>query len=79
MSDIDEVKAIEQVCQRLVARFPNLPITTVKATVQELQAKLNGPVRQYVPLLIEHGAKDRLSAIASPRGPVVGGPASEML
>jgi len=67
MSDIDELKAVEQVCQRLVVRFPTVPMTTVRATVQEMHAKLDGPVRTFVPILIEHGAKDRLSAIAASR------------
>ena len=69
MSDVDELKAVEQVCQRLMARFPSVPVTTVRATVRELHAKLDGPVRNYVPILIEHGAKDRLAAIADPRIP----------
>jgi hypothetical protein len=63
--DIDELKAVEQVCERLVARFPTVPITTVRATVQEFHATLDGPVRNFVPILVEHGARDRLSAIAA--------------
>lgn len=69
MSDIDEFKAVEQVCQRLVARFPTVPITTVRTTVQEMHAKLDGPVRNFVPILVESGATDRLLAIADPAAP----------
>jgi hypothetical protein len=66
MSEIDELKAVEQICERLVARFPKVPIAIVQATVHELHVKLDGPVRKYVPILIEHAATDRLSAIAAP-------------
>lgn len=69
MRDVDELEAVEQVCQRLVARFPTVPMTTVRATVQELHASLVGPVRNFVPILIEHAARDRMSAIAASRAP----------
>jgi hypothetical protein len=70
MDDIHEEDAVEEVCQRLVLRFPTIPLATVRATVQEVHATLDGPVRNYVPLLVERGAKDRLSAIvADPRLP----------
>jgi hypothetical protein len=65
MGEIDESKAVEQVLQRLVARFPTVPKHTVRATVQELHARIDGPVRNFVPLLVEHGARDKLSAIAA--------------
>jgi hypothetical protein len=72
MGNIDEVEALERVYQRLVVRFPTVPVATVRATVQELHANLTGPVRDYVPLLVERGATERLSAIVTstnPRGP----------
>jgi hypothetical protein len=64
MRELDESKALEQVCQRLGARFPTVPLATVQATVQALHAKLDGPVRNYVPILVERGATDGLLAIA---------------
>jgi hypothetical protein len=69
MGDIDESKAVEQVLQRLVARFPTVPMNTVRVTVHELHAKIDGPVRNFVPLLVEHGARDKLSAIADSGAP----------
>lgn len=69
MNYFDEVDAIEQVCQRLVVRFPTLPSATVRAIVQELHAGLNGPVRDYVPLLVQRGAMERLLAIVADRPP----------
>jgi hypothetical protein len=65
MRNIDEVEAVEQVYQRLVVRFPTVPVATVRATVQEVHATLQGPVRDYVSLLVERGARDRLSAIVT--------------
>jgi hypothetical protein len=63
--ELDESKALEQVCERLGARFPTVPLATVQATVQELHAKLVGPVRNYVPILVERAATDGLSAITA--------------
>ena len=68
MHDNHEEDAVEEVCQRLVVRFPTIPPATVRATVQEVHANLNGPVRNYVPLLVERGARDRLSAIVADPG-----------
>jgi hypothetical protein len=71
MGNMDEVQAVEQVYQRLVVRFPTVPVATVRATVQELHASLEGPVRDYVPLLVERGARDRLSAMVASGTPPV--------
>ena len=65
MKDFHEADAVEEVCQRLVVCFPTIPLATVRATVQEVHANLTGPVRDYVPLLVERGAKDRLLAIVA--------------
>jgi hypothetical protein len=69
MGNIDEVEAVEKVYQRLVVRFPTVPLATVRATVQELHANLTGPVRDYVPLLVERGARERLSAMVTSDNP----------
>jgi hypothetical protein len=44
----------------LLAQFPTVPMATVRAAVQEIHARLDGPVRDYVPLLVERAAKDTL-------------------
>jgi hypothetical protein len=38
-------------------------MATVRAVVQQVHARLDGPVRAYVPLLIEREAKETLSGI----------------
>lgn len=50
-----------EVQERLEARFPDLDPTVVQAAVQAVAAGITGPVRDYVPLLVERGARERLS------------------
>jgi hypothetical protein len=69
MREINEDEAVEQVYQRLVARFPGVPMATVRAVVQDVHASLEGRVRDYVPLLVERGATYRLSGLDAPRTP----------
>ena len=61
MSHVDEHQAIEQVCARLSARFPTVPAETVRRVVSETHQALDGPVRDYVPVLVERGARERLA------------------
>lgn len=73
MSGTDEKLALEQVCQRLAAKFPQLPAATVRATVFEVAADFDGPVRDYVPLLVERFTRDRLAAMPAARAPAATG------
>ena len=50
-----------EVQQRLEARFPDLDPTVVEAAVQVAAAGITGPVRDYVPLLVERAARERLT------------------
>ena len=52
-----------EVQQRLEARFPDLDPTVVEAAVQVAAAGITGPVRDYVPLLVERAARERLTAM----------------
>jgi len=63
MPTLDEGQAVEQVTERLAARFPNLPTTLVRSTVRDEHAKLDGRVRDYVPVLVERAARQRLGMI----------------
>lgn len=54
-----EADAVEEVCQRLIVRFLTISLATVRTTVQEVHANLTGPVRNYVPLLVERATNDR--------------------
>jgi hypothetical protein len=57
----DESHALEDVRARLVGRFPDLDADTVNAAVDAAHAQLTGPIRDYVPLLVERAARDLLS------------------
>ena len=50
--------------------FPELDPTVVEAAVRLSHAQLTGPIRDFVPLLVERAARDRLSFAArdAPQG-----------
>jgi hypothetical protein len=58
---IDEKEAVEHVYQRLTARFPGVDPATVRLAVEEALSSLDGPVRNYVPVLVERAARERLT------------------
>jgi hypothetical protein len=63
----EEDRAVEQVIDRLAEKFPDAPRLHIVQTVLEQQEALSGnPVRDYVPVLIERAAKNRLRS--SPAG-----------
>jgi len=64
MSKVDESQAVEQLTVRLSARFPNLSTDLVRSTVRDEHAKLDGRIRDYVPVLVERAARQRLGMIA---------------
>ena len=56
-----ERKAIVQVTARLQARFPDVDPAVVEAAVRTSHSKITGPIREFVPLLVERAARDRLA------------------
>ncbi|TFC29152.1 hypothetical protein E3O53_11675 [Cryobacterium sp. TMT2-18-3] len=59
MSKFDESQAVVQVTVRLSARFsrfPDVPATVVQSAVRDEHAKLDGRVRNYVPVLVKRAA-----------------------
>lgn len=67
MSELDEDRAIDQVIARLAARFPTVTRAHLGQVVYEEQHRLvDNPVRDFVPVLVEHAASDRLRAEAEP-------------
>lgn len=46
---------------RLSERFPEVDAAVVEAAVRLSHAELTGPVRDFVPLLVERAARDRLA------------------
>lgn len=58
----DESKAVDNVVERLAELFPHIPRTSIEQAVrEEYQALDGGRIRDYVPVLVEHAAKARLS------------------
>ena len=63
MNAEEEARAVDQVIDRLAKRFPDVPRDTVAAIVGEEHLGLEGnPIRDFVPVLVEHEARDRLRA-----------------
>lgn len=65
MDQAHEIKEIEDVCARLAERFPQLGAEVVEAAVRLAHSELTGEIRDYVPVLVEHNARDRLTAVAA--------------
>lgn len=56
-----EQQALNEVEARLRRHFPELDPAVVEAAVRLSHAQLTGPIRDFVPLLVERGARDRLA------------------
>lgn len=63
MSTEDEDRAVDAVVDRLADRFPAAGREHVAEVVDVEHHELDGnPIRDYVPVLVEHDARDRLRA-----------------
>jgi hypothetical protein len=62
-----EAKEIDEVCQRLAVRFPQLGAEVIEGAVRLAHSELTGGIRDFVPVLVEHNARDRLAAFAAER------------
>jgi hypothetical protein len=61
VNDLNEDKAVAEVSDRLAERFPSIPRSRIDEVVESERRALEGkPIRDYVPVLVEHGAKARL-------------------
>jgi hypothetical protein len=68
----DEQQAIEDVVTRLIERFPGSDAQRVQAVVVEEHHRLEGrPIRDFVPVLVERAARQRLAgeSTEAPRQP----------
>ena len=54
-----------EVQERLEARFPDLDPAVVQDAVEAAAAGITGPVRDYVPLLVERAARERLKRVVA--------------
>lgn len=58
----EELRALGDVVDRLAAKFPALAREHIEDVVQQEHSHLDtGRVRAFIPVLVEHAARDRLS------------------
>jgi hypothetical protein len=51
--------------ERLSGRFPDIDPQVVEAAVRVAHSQLTGPIRDFVPVLVEHIARDQLGSMVS--------------
>ncbi|MFP5367180.1 MAG: three-helix bundle dimerization domain-containing protein [Actinomycetes bacterium] len=62
MTEEPEARALMAIIDRLAARFPHEQRSVIEDVVAEEHALLDdGPIRDYVPVLVERAAKLRLA------------------
>jgi hypothetical protein len=72
MNADEEVRAVEGVVDRLDAMYPDVSRERVVAVVNEEHLKLAGnPIRDFIPVLVEHEARERLRAEGARHAPFV--------
>jgi len=63
MSTEDELRAVEQVVDRLSERFSQVPAQRVSEVVDQTYHEFDGaPIRDFVPIMVEKSARDRLAS-----------------
>ncbi|WP_243768936.1 three-helix bundle dimerization domain-containing protein [Leifsonia sp. TF02-11] len=66
----DESVALEHAAERLSARFPDVPREDIDRLVEEHSEEYDdAPVRDFVPVLVEHEVKAELRENAEPEQP----------
>ncbi len=64
MASNEEVQALEEVVDRLSARFAQMPAQRVSEVVDATYREFDGaPIRDFVPLMVEKSAHDRLARL----------------
>jgi hypothetical protein len=65
MDRSDENRAIGEVVERLAKQFPRVPAGEVEQVVSQSRPEFDDvPIRDFVPLFVERGAKARLRELA---------------
>ena len=65
MDRSDEERAIGEVIERLAKQFPQVPAEAVEQVVSQSRPEFDEvPIRDFVPLFVERGAKARLRDMA---------------
>jgi len=64
MSSEDELRSVEQVVERLSAKFARIPSQRVSEVVSATYHEFDGaPIRDFVPIMVERSATDRLAQL----------------
>lgn len=66
MRELNENEQVRLVAVQLRERYPLLDHGVIDAVVAEEHARLNGPVRAFVPLLVHRAATTRLAGLSLP-------------
>lgn len=65
MEHVDEDRALEQVIDRLATQYAPIPRAEIAAIVRREADKLaDAPIRDHVPNLVEHAAREVLAPIS---------------
>ncbi|MCA0438013.1 MAG: hypothetical protein M9891_11750 [Austwickia sp.] len=64
MRQRSETDAIRDVLEQLRTRFPEIPAEVVEACVRTEHQALDGPIRDFIPLLVQKHAGRRLATLA---------------
>lgn len=62
-----DAEALGEVKSRLAHRFPHADAAVIERAVTVAPSELTGPLGEFVPVLVEHLARDRLSILAGPQ------------
>jgi len=68
MITMDEDQAIAHVQDRLIEEYPDVGPDVVRDAVEDVHHHFDGPVRNYVPILVEREAASRLQALSARAG-----------
>lgn len=65
MAPEEEQRAVAEVVERLLKRFPTMPAQRVTNVVDSISATFReARIRDYIPILIEREARDHLAHLA---------------
>jgi hypothetical protein len=66
MATEDELRAVEQVVDRLSAKFAHVPVQRVSEVVDTTYHEFDGaPIRDFVPIMVEKMSTDRLAHVVA--------------
>lgn len=60
MTERTEQQGIADIATALRIRFPDVAPGTIDTLISAEHARLDGPIRDFVPVLVEHAVRERL-------------------